>query len=405
MHLQHASTLLSTLSRKRQTRMGSKGERIFWAISLQVAVINFYLGGFGPAQPLLRAQQHTSLTIAGLHGTAMGIASIFAGLAGPRIVHRFGRASTSWMGMAIFSVGVLIFVISPPIQLTLFATLITGFGTSIVVNVMVTQLSHHYPRNPSRAISKASGIASIGYILGTLSAGIIAGTSFSWRLGLLAVIPASIVLYILANKVIATDHTPDPIGHERGSLNRKFWIAWVGFIACISSEFAITFWSAALLRERLGSSAAYSTIYIMAIGTGMGVGRWFGPNLLRRFVLDSQLKIAITIQFIGFAALWFSHLFLFSLIALFAVGAGISMQFALAALRLIRFSEGRPDLAIAKSSLAAGIAIAGAPFIIGVLGDQFGISRAFILVPLLILIALGAVVAIPSEQPTVQENL
>lgn len=376
-------------------------DRVFWAIAIQVAIVNFYLGGFGPAQPLLRSQQHTSLTIAGLHGTAMGIAAILAGFASPHLVHRFGRASTSWLGMGLFSTGVLIFVLSPPIQLTLTATLIAGFGTSIVVNSMVTQLSHHYSQNPTGAVSQASGIASGGYILGTLTVGTIAGTSFNWRLGLLITIPASVILYLIMRAAIASEHVPDEHGPQKGSLNRKFWISWIGFIACISSEFATTFWAAALLRDRVGSSAAISTICIVALGTGMGLGRWFGPHVLRQFSLDNQLKAIMLTQFIGFAILWFSHVLWISLIALLTVGLGLSMQFALASLRLIGFSEGRPDLAIGQSSLAAGIAIAGAPFILGVFGDHLGISRAYLMVPVLILVALATVFAIPSEQSTI----
>ena len=45
--------------------------RFFWIIATQTAIVNFYLGGFGPAQSLLRADQGTSLTVAGLHGTAL----------------------------------------------------------------------------------------------------------------------------------------------------------------------------------------------------------------------------------------------------------------------------------------------------------------------------------------------
>lgn len=381
--------------------MTLRRDHVFWAIAIQVAIVNFYLGGFGPAQPLLRSQQHTSLTIAGLHGTAMGIAAILAGFASPHLVHRLGRASTSWLGMGLFSTGVLIFVLSPPIQLTLTATLIAGFGTSIVVNSMVTQLSHHYSQNPTGAVSQASGIASGGYILGTLTVGTIAGTSFNWRLGLLITIPASVILYLIMRTAIASEHVPDEHGPQKGSLNRKFWISWIGFIACISSEFATTFWAAALLRDRVGSSAAISTICIVALGTGMGLGRWFGPHVLKQFSLDNQLKAIMLTQFIGFAILWFSHVLWISLIALLAVGLGLSMQFALASLRLIGFSEGRPDLAIGQSSLAAGIAIAGAPFILGVFGDHLGISRAYLMVPVLILVALATVFAIPSEQSTI----
>lgn len=365
---------------------------------MQVAIVNFYLGGFGPAQPLLRAQQHTSLTVAGLHGTALGIASILAGFLSPKLVHRFGRATTSWLGLGIFAIGVLMFVVFPPIQLTLLATFITGLGTLTVVNAMVTQLSHHFPLQPSSAVSQASGISSVGYVIGTLTVGAIAGTSFNWRLGLLLVIPASIILYLLTRSVIAGEHIPNESGPQKGSLNRDFWISWFGYLACISTEFATTFWAAALLRNRIGSSAAISTICIVAVGSGMGLGRWFGPLLLKDIILDTQFKIVLLTQFVGFATLWFSHTLWISLIALLTVGLGLSMQFALASQRLISFSEGRPDLAIGRSSLGSGVAIAAAPFVLGLLGDHVGISRAYLMVPILIVIAFLTIIAIPSAQ-------
>ncbi len=384
--------------------MTLKRDRVFWAIAMQVAIVNFYLGGFGPAQPLLRAQQHTSLTIAGLHGTAMGVASILAGLLSPKLVHRFGRATTSWIGLGFFSIGIVIFVFSPPIQFTLAATFITGFGTLTVVNAMVTQLSHHFPLAPSSAVSQASGISSVGYVIGTLTVGVIAGTHFNWRLGLLVVIPASVILYLLARTVIAGEHIPEASGPQKGTLSRNFWISWFGYVACISTEFATTFWAAALLRNRIGSSAAVSTICIVAVGSGMGLGRWFGPQLLKRAALDTQFKIVLVTQFVGFAGLWFSHTLWFSLIALLAVGLGLSMQFALASQRLIGFSQGRPDLAIGRSSLGSGLAIAAAPFLLGLLGDHVGISRAYLMVPVLIVIALTTIIAIPSAQ-TSQDSL
>ena len=133
----------------------------------------------------------------------------------------------------------------------------------------------------------------------------------------------------------------------------------------------------------------------------MGVGRWYGGLLLKKFKLDTQLLMAIALQFVGFLAFWFSHSMFISIISLFFVGLGISIQFALAAIRLISFSDGRPDLAIGRTSLAAGIAIAIAPFLLGVLGDNFGISRAYIMVPVLIIIAFSIVKLVPSHQAQV----
>ena len=379
----------------------SKGfhrDRFFWVVAVQTAVVNFYLGGFGPAQSLLRADQGTSLTIAGLHGTAMGIASIFAGWANPRIAHKYGRSKASWIGLSIFITGLTLFVVSPPVYITIPATLITGFGVSVVINTMLTKMSHHYGKAAEIAIPQANGIASAGFVIGTALIGTIAiAYPNLWRLGLLLALPVALVLFLVGREKNEDEHVPDEDGPQGGKLSRKFWISWVGFVACISSEFATSFWAAALLKDRVGSTAAISTVAIVALGTGMGLGRWYGGLVLKSLKLDTQLLTIIALQFVGFVGFWLSHNMFISLFCLLAVGMGISMQFALSSIRLIGLSDGRPDLAIGRASLAAGTAIAGAPFLLGILGDNFGISRAYIMVFVLITIAFGIVKAIPSK--------
>ena len=373
-------------------------DRFFWIVATQTAIVNFYLGGFGPAQSLLRADQGTSLTIAGLHGTAMGVASIAAGYANPHLAHRFGRTKSQWIGLGIFLVGLFLFVISPPVILTIPATLIAGFGTSMVINTMLSSMSHHYGKAAEVAIPQANGIASVGFVTGTALIGTIASLYPNfWRLGLLLAIPVAVILVLVGREKEVEEHVPDESGPQSGKMSPKFWLAWFGFVACISSEFATSFWSAALLKDRVGSTAAISTVAIVALGTGMGVGRWFGGLVLKNFKLDNQLLGLVALQFFGFMAFWLSHSMIISLICLFVIGLGISMQFALAAIRLVSFSDNRPDLAIGKSSLAAGIAIAGAPFLLGFLGDNFGISRAYIMVPVLIMIAFIIIKLTPSQ--------
>ena len=373
-------------------------DRFFWVVATQTAIVNFYLGGFGPAQSLLRADQGTSLTIAGLHGTAMGVASIAAGYANPHLAHKFGRARTKWVGLGIFLLGLFLFVISPPVILTLPATLITGFGTSIVINTMLTSMSHHYGKAAEVAIPQANGIASVGFVTGTALIGTIASLYRDfWRLGLLLALPMALVLVLVGREKNIEEHVPDESGPQSGKMSPKFWLAWFGFVACVSSEFATSFWAAALLKDRVGSTAAISTVAIVALGTGMGIGRWFGGSLLKNFKLDNQLLGIVALQFFGFTAFWLSHSMIISLVCLLVIGLGISMQFALSAIRLVGFSDNRPDLAVGKASLAAGIAIAGAPFLLGFLGDNFGISRAYIMVPVLIALAFIIIKLTPSH--------
>jgi len=379
-----------------------KRDKFFWTIALQTVVVNFFLGSFGPAQPLLRADQHTSLTIAGLHGTALGIASILAGLANPRLAHRFGRSKTGWIGLGIFSLGLSIFVAASAVPITIGAALITGFGTSTIINNFVTSMNGHYGKLAPVAITQANAIASCGYVSGTLVVGTIANNYRDlWRFGILLALPLAAYLFFVMRDKSPEEHVPNEHGPQSGKLSRAFWFAWIGFVACISSEFATSFWAAALVIDRTKATPAISTLVIAALGTGMGLGRWYWGKILKRWTLDSQLKTIIGIQFIGFAVLWFSHNLILSFFSLLVAGLGISSQFALASLRLIGLSDHRPDLAIGKSSLAAGIAIGGAPFLLGVLGDHLGISRAYIMVPVLIAIAYLAVQLVPAH---VDEN-
>ena len=375
-----------------------KRDRFFWTIALQTLVVNFFLGGFGPSQPLLRADQGTSLTIAGLHGTAMGIASLLAGLTIPYLAPRFGRANAGWLGLIIFSFGLLALALVQPVQLTILAALVTGYGCSTVINSFVVSLNGHYGAMAPIAVAQANGVASAGYVLGTFTIGTIAQTAPDfWRLGLVVILPVALYLYFFRREKSAEAHVPTSDGPQSGKLSAAFWITWIGFIATISTEFATAFWAAALVRDRTDATAAISTIAIMALGIGMAIGRFFGGRVMHKLSLDHQLTAVLLLQLFSFFGIWLSHNLAISLVALLLNGLGISMQFALTSLRLISHSQGRPELAIGKSSLAAGIAIGGAPFLLGVLGDSFGISRAYMMVPVLILVAIAIVRIIPAK--------
>ena len=370
----------------------------FWLLALQVATVNFFTGGFGPSQALLREDQGTSLGIAGLHGTAMGIAAIFAGWINSKMVHRFGRSNSTWIGLIVFSIGIVMFVFSPPVQLTLFATLVAGFGISAVINNVNTAGSHAFAERSHTAVAQINAVAIAGFVTGNFVIGTTANIfRDQWRIGLLITIPFILGMFIFGRKFQPDSHIPDEGGPQRGKLSRGFWISFTGFFISISAEFATSFWSASLISNRTNASSAISTLAVIAFGTGVGTGRWYAGRLLKRFHADEQLKIALALQFVAFGLFWSSHNLALCLLTLFFVGLGISVQFPLFTLRMVAFSEGRPDLAIGKSSIAAGIAIACSPLFLGILGDNFGISRAYIMVPVLIALGFTMVVISPSK--------
>ena len=375
-----------------------KLDAYFWTVCGQVTILNFFLGGFGPAQPLLREEQNTSLTVAGLHGTAMGIAAIISGFIQSGLVHKLGRKNTSWLGLATFTFALPLFALGTNVYMTLLGVLIACIGFNFVIMSSVPLLSHHYPKHADVVVSQSNGINSAGYVFGTVLVGTLATWGISWRLGLLLCLPAAVVIYLFGRNKINDAHDHEAI-KQSGKLSRGYWLAWLGFFASIASEFATAFWAASLITDRTGAAATISTICVAALGTGMGIGRWFLPIWLKNYSIDKRLELILYLQLAAFAVFWFSHNLQVSLIALLLVGIGISGQFSLSMLRLIRLSDNRPDLAMGRSSLAAGLAIASSPFFLAFLGDHVGISRAYLMVPVIIAIAIIALKFASSEVP------
>ena len=375
-----------------------KLDAYFWTVCGQVTILNFFLGGFGPAQPLLREEQNTSLTVAGLHGTAMGIAAIISSFIQSGLVHKLGRKNTSWLGLAIFTVALPLFALGTNVYMTLIGVLIACIGFNFVIMSSVPLLSHHYPKHADVVVSQSNGINSAGYVFGTVLVGTLATWGISWRLGLLLCLPAAVAIYLFGRNKINDAHDHEAV-KQSGKLSRGYWLAWLGFFASIASEFATAFWAASLITDRTGAAATISTICVAALGSGMGIGRWFLPIWLKNYTIDKRLQLILYLQLVAFAIFWFSHNLQVSLIALLFVGIGISGQFSLSMLRLIRLSDNRPDLAMGRSSLAAGLAIASSPFFLAFLGDHIGISRAYLMVPVIIAVAIISLKLASSEVP------
>ncbi|MFY8022504.1 MAG: MFS transporter [Candidatus Nanopelagicaceae bacterium] len=381
-----------------------KRDQVFWLAALQTGVFGIFMGGFGPALPLLQADQGTSAAVAGLHGTAMGISSIIAGSINARVAHRFGRPQSVWLGLIIFNIGAMAFIVLPKAWQTIPAILIAGIGMSLTITNSLMNVSGHYKSHAPRAVSQANGVNSAFVLLGNFIIGVIAGSQFSWRLGLLVCLPFAIILYLTLGRQQRTEHIPDTEGHQTGSLPLKYWLSWIGMMFCIAAEFAVAFWAAALFREKTDLSAALSTTLVLAFPCGMMIGRWFGTHIFPTMDIDDRLRAIIALQGAGFALFWFSTNPWLSFTALFIVGLGTSMQFALSSLRLLRFGREKPDLAIGKSSLSAGIAIGLSPLLLGLLADRFGIVQGFLLVPALIICAFVIVTLVPSKSELISEE-
>jgi fucose permease len=247
-------------------------------------------------------------------------------------------------------------------------------------------------------MNQMNAIAIVGGALGTVVIGAIA-TEFrdQWRLGLLLTLPVIFYLFFVRDKDYEK-HVPPEHGRQSGKTSIKMKFSILAFYISIACEFGISFWAAALLADRVGSSAALSTLSVFTFAVGSATGRWYISRLIHHMHIDSQLKLSFSFELVAFMLFWFSHNIALSIFALFALGIGLSIQFTVFSVRAIALSDGRPDLAVGYNALAAGTAIATSPFILGLLGDSYGISRAYLLIPALLILGIIIISLFPVKE-------
>lgn len=375
-------------------------DRLTWLIYSQLGAYGFFLFAFGAGQPLLQAEQGTSGLVAGLHGTALAVGAMLAGIATPRAAHRFGAMHGARLALVIFAAGVATIVFAPPVWLTLPGALITGFGGSLSINLQTPLLINHHP-GPSgeQAFSEGNGGGAVLGAISVLIVGFLANQGLSWRWGMLISIAIVLFARLYLARGIKDEHIPDEGGHQRGKLPRAYWIGWIGLVAMIGSEFSVSFWAAALIQQRTDIQLGSSTSIVMVFSGGIGLGRIFGTKLTRRYFTDHVLFAVIAITAAGFMLFWSSRTPILSLIGLFVVGTGIALQYPLGVVRLMAQARGLEELAVGKIGLGAGLAIATAPLLLRTLADTFGVIGAYLLVPVLLSIAVLCLVLAPTPRP------
>ncbi|GAA3712275.1 MFS transporter [Nonomuraea antimicrobica] len=368
-------------------------DRPTWLVYLQLGTFATFLYGLSAALPLLRADQRTSATVAGLHGTSMALGTIVAGLLLPLLTRRLGRRATCWIGLAGMNAGVLMILITDALPMTLLGYGVSGgFGSIMLYTCMATLSDHHGPAGPA-AISEANAVGVVVGMAMTFGLSVVAQTALGWRVALLAT-PITSVLLALAMGRVWPDRRAAGAGGSAPPAERPGWrfhLAGLVLFCCVALEFTFNLWAADLFASRTGLSAATAATGLTAFVAGMAAGRFAGAQLALRLPGTPLFAGALAVTAAGWLLFWLSTQPLLSYAGLVVCGLGVSLHFPLALAALITGSGGRADLAAAASPIWAGSAMAAGPLALGTLADGFGTWTAFLMVPVLIGLALAGV--------------
>jgi len=120
----------------------------------------------------------------------------------------------------------------------------------------------------------------------------------------------------------------------------------------------------------------------------MVLGRVSGSRFTRRVPGEKHLVAALLATITGFLFFWQAELAIINIAGLFLAGLGVANLYPLIVSLAVGVVPTQANLASARISLGAGLAIFSAPLILGWIADGHGIKTAYRIVPLLFLIAI-----------------
>lgn len=397
--------------------VGLQRTPLTWAIYAATGAWASFVYLAGPVAPVLAGDLGVPAASAGLVGTALAAGIASASLTGPVAVRRFGRDGAMRLGLVVLAAATASLATLPGLMhgwlaygVTLALVWAASTGGATVLNVATARLAAAHPHHSAFAITEANAAAAWVGLFSPLLLGVALGAGFGWWVGfvicLVAVLAALAGLAAVGRLGHATrspserrstptlaaadelyeppDGTADrttPAPPDR--LPRRFWVAMIALFAAAGSEFAINFWGSPLIQLQTGAATSAATAAMSASVAGIAVGRSVGSRVTHRFGPHRTLLGGFALTLVGFAVLWLAATLPVAIVGLFVAGLGLATLFPLVLDRGLLLSEGKPDLAMARASLVIGLAIGGAPFLLGALGSVVSVSSAMLLVPLI----------------------
>ena len=322
-----------------------------------------------------------------LMGQPLGGLPMF--LVSSAIIERFGpRKVVLWFLPVVIVTSALAGILLHPVALFVILAL-NGVGfslTNIAINVEADRVE---VASGKRIMNGCHGVWSIGFLATALFGAAMRGLGVSpaWHLLLLAPVLIALLLIIVLPMSAAA-----PRPHAGGKARRLALptLATLGLVAfglgAGLSEGSARAWAIIYLRDSFDVAAWIQSLALPALVAAMAIGRLRADVILDRF---GPVPVARLLSALAIAALALIALAPNAWIGLFAfllLGIGICVLYPLMLSAAARLGDRPASQNVAAVTLVFQLVNLGAPALIGVVAQGFGVRMAFaMLIPLLVL--------------------
>ncbi len=364
-------------------------DRFTWLAYFMLAYYAYMQAAQSQSMLFLSGELDLSYTVRSFHLSAFALGMVLAGLTGDRVAQHFGRRGTFWGGGLGMAIGAVLLVVGHQALITIASSFPMGLIGSYMLVMVNATLSDRHGHQRAIALTEANILASISAGLAPLFVGGFQSLGMGWRLALIVGVASWALMFIYFRRSIfpraATSSDEESIST---TLPVVFWAYVLLILLNVAIEWGMIFWGAEFLETAIGFSGDTATTLMTVFFVAMVIGRAVGSYLARKFQSARLLLVAVGIVIIGFPLFWLPRFAPLNILGLFIAGLGIANLFPLTLATATNAAPLHANKASARVSMASGTAILIAPQVLGTVGDQVGIERAYGIVAVLMTAAL-----------------
>jgi fucose permease len=355
----------------------------------------YFQAGVGALMPFLRADLDLSFTAGSLHFVAFSTGVVVAGSSGDRVLMWLGRRRTFWCSGSLAATGIILLGVGNHLAVTLAGCLIMGLAGAQLMMTIQASLSAHYRDLRAVAIAESNVMASACAIFSPILIGAAEKMGLGWQSGILLAAAAMAALFLLGRRIEFPEAETKPTRAARGGgrespLPLVFWAYGAALFLGTAVEWSIIYWGASFLEQVVGLERALAATCVSLFFIAMLIGRVAMSALARWFAAQKLMVATFALAVIGFPLFWLAPGVVPSLFGLFVSGLGVANIYPLVVTNAIGAAGERTDTAVARLAVIGGGATLSVPFVLGMAADGFGLSVAYALPALLLVLGLLA---------------
>ena len=360
-----------------------------WINYAYLATWSYLLYGLGNATPYLRSELGLTDFQAGLHGSALAVGVLVAGVGVDFLARHVGSRWLLDLGVLGFLVGVTAIALAPALSVSLAGALILGMSGGTLGTQVNVNLSRADSTTSRRLLSQANAVSMVTAGAAPVAMSLAVQGLGAWRVAMF--LPVAAGLAMSAVRPRHEERRAD-VRMPSGRLPLAYWFVWLFILVAVSIEFSFVFWGSTIVARQTGIADADATLLASLFVAGMflgraALGRGLGGEINPRILLTCGLVVVLA----GAGLVRIATVPALSGLGLFLGGAGTSALFPIGmAIAMDRAGRARFEAA-ARATLAAGMAVLLAPSVLGLASDAVGVASAW---PIIMVLAVAGLVVV-----------